>query len=172
MRDAQGVTGKKVEIYSLPYSAINMWSSENAGTFDWNAEIELWTRAGRIKVNLGKGADVRRLDSLIAWAVLGSRRQRRRCSPLLSPQWYLDTMSTTFQAPLGDRGRLVIPAELRARQGWEQGMPLLFIETPRGVVLMTREQAKLSLREQLAGTSLVDELVAERRAAARREDVE
>lgn len=72
VRDAQGVTGKKVEIYSLPYSAINMWSSENAGKLDFNAEIELWTRAGHIKVKLGKGADVRRLDSLIAWAVLHS----------------------------------------------------------------------------------------------------
>jgi hypothetical protein len=70
VRDAQGMTGKKVEIYSLPYSAINMWSSENAGKLDFNAEIELWTRAGHIKVKLGKGADVRRLDSLIAWAVL------------------------------------------------------------------------------------------------------
>ncbi|MET3564698.1 PH domain-containing protein [Leifsonia sp. 98AMF] len=70
VRDAQGVTGKKVEIYSLPYSSINMWSSENAGKLDLNAEIELWTRAGHIKVKLGRGADVRRLDSLIAWAVL------------------------------------------------------------------------------------------------------
>lgn len=71
VRDAQGMTGKKVEIYSLPYGAINMWSSENAGRLDWNAEIELWTRAGHIKIKLGKGADVRRIDSLIAWAVLG-----------------------------------------------------------------------------------------------------
>jgi hypothetical protein len=72
VRDAQGMTGKKVEIYSLPYSAINMWSSENAGTLDWNSEIELWTRAGHIKVKLAKGADVRRIDSLIAWAVLNN----------------------------------------------------------------------------------------------------
>lgn len=70
VRDAQGITGKKVEIYSLPYSTINMWSSENAGTLDWNSELELWTRAGHIKVKLTKGADVRRIDSLIAWAVL------------------------------------------------------------------------------------------------------
>ena len=70
VRDAQGITGKKVEIYSLPYSAINMWSSENAGRLDFNSEIELWTRAGHIKIKLSKGADVRRLDSLIAWAVL------------------------------------------------------------------------------------------------------
>ena len=72
VRDAQGITGKKVEIYSLPYSAINMWSSENAGTFDFNSELELWTRAGHIKINLGKGVDVRRLDQLIAHAVLGA----------------------------------------------------------------------------------------------------
>lgn len=71
VRDAQGMTGKKVEVYSLPYSAINMWSSENAGTFDLNSELELWTRAGHIKINLGKGVDIRRLDQLIADAVLG-----------------------------------------------------------------------------------------------------
>ena len=71
VRDAQGLTGRKVEIYSLPYSAINMWSSENAGgILDRDAELELWTRAGHIKVKLTKGADVRRIDSLIAWAVL------------------------------------------------------------------------------------------------------
>ena len=71
VRDAQGLTGKKVEIYSLPYSAINMWSSENAGRLDLNAEIELWTRAGHVKINLLRGVDVRRLDGLIARAVLG-----------------------------------------------------------------------------------------------------
>ena len=72
VRDAQGMTGKKVEIYSLPYSSILMWSSENAGTLDWNSELELWTKAGHIKVKLAKGADVRRIDSLIAWAVLNA----------------------------------------------------------------------------------------------------
>lgn len=71
VRDAQGITGKKVEVYSLPYSSINMWSSENAGkVFDLNAELELWTRAGHIKIKLGKGADIRRIDSLVGWAVL------------------------------------------------------------------------------------------------------
>lgn len=71
VRDAQGLTGKKVEIYSLPYSSITMWSSENGGKFlDVNAELELWTRAGHIKVKLDKKIDIRRLDKLIAWAVL------------------------------------------------------------------------------------------------------
>lgn len=71
IRDAQGITGKKVEIYSLPYSSINMWSTENAAKlFDFNAEVELWTRAGHIKVNLNKGVDIRKFDKLIANAVL------------------------------------------------------------------------------------------------------
>lgn len=71
VRDSQGMRGKKVEIYSLPYSAIHMWSSENAGgIIDRDAELELWTRVGHIKVKLLKGLDVRRLDQLIAWAVL------------------------------------------------------------------------------------------------------
>lgn len=75
VRDAQGLTGKKVEIYSLPYSSIVMWSSENgAGLLNFNSELELWTRAGHIKVNLNKGLDIRRLDLLISEAMLGDGR--------------------------------------------------------------------------------------------------
>ena len=48
---------------------------------------------------------------------------------------------------------------------------LLFIEAPDGVVLMTREQAKVLVRKQLAGRSLVEELMAERRVVAAREDL-
>ena len=73
VRDAQGITGKKVEVYSLPYSAVNMWSSENAGKFDLDAELELWTRAGHIKIKVGRKVDVRRLDMLIAHSVIGSQ---------------------------------------------------------------------------------------------------
>lgn len=72
VRDAQGITGKKVELYSLPYSSVNMWSSENAGTLDFNAELELWTRAGHIKIKIGKGVDIRKLDRLLAEVLLAS----------------------------------------------------------------------------------------------------
>ena len=73
VRDAQGLTGKKVEVYSLPYTAIHMWSSENAGKFDLDAELELWTRAGHVKIKVGKKVDIRRLDMLIAHSVIGSQ---------------------------------------------------------------------------------------------------
>lgn len=71
IRDAQGIRGKKIEMYSIPYSTINMWSSENSGTFDFNEELELWTRAGHLKIKVAKGLDIRKLDRLIAQVVLG-----------------------------------------------------------------------------------------------------
>lgn len=70
VRDSQGLTGKKIEVYSLPYSSINMWSSENGGKMDFNSEVELWTRAGHIKIKLRKGVDIRKFDKIIATALL------------------------------------------------------------------------------------------------------
>ncbi|QNA92053.1 MULTISPECIES: AbrB/MazE/SpoVT family DNA-binding domain-containing protein [unclassified Microbacterium] len=79
-------------------------------------------------------------------------------------------MGTTFVAPMGDRGRLVVPTELRARQRWDQGVPLLMIETPGGVILLTREQAKSVVRSQLEGKDPLGSLLEERRSAAASED--
>lgn len=69
--DKQGITGKKVEVYTIPFKSIVMYSSENAkGILDFNAELELWTRAGRFKLNLRKGIDIRKLDRLIGQHIL------------------------------------------------------------------------------------------------------
>ena len=89
---------------------------------------------------------------------------------LTSRQWYSWCVDTTYSVVVGDRGRLVLPVELRARQQWEQGTPLMLVETAGGVVIMTRSQAKDLVRDQLAGESLVAALVTERRDAARSED--
>ncbi len=78
-------------------------------------------------------------------------------------------MSGTYAVTMGDRGRLVVPLELRARLGLEPGSALLLVETPDGVVLTTREQAQRLVRAQLAGDSLVEQLLDERRAAAAQE---
>ncbi len=67
---------------------------------------------------------------------------------------------------MGDRGRLVIPAELRERMKLHPGSPLLLFETPQGVVMVTRDQAKRLVRERLQGPSLVEELLAARRELA------
>ncbi len=71
---------------------------------------------------------------------------------------------------MGDRGRLVVPAELRERLHLEPGVPLVLIEAPHGLVLATREQVKRLVRESLRGDDLVAELLDDRRRAAAAED--
>jgi hypothetical protein len=68
--DKQGITGKKVEVYTIPFKSVIMYSSENAGIIDFNAELELWTRAGNFKLQLKKGIDIRKLDRLIGQYIL------------------------------------------------------------------------------------------------------
>ena len=50
------------------------------------------------------------------------------------------------------------------------GSPLLFIDTPRGVLLVTRDQARELVRESLNDHDLVAELLADRRREAAAED--
>jgi AbrB family looped-hinge helix DNA binding protein len=78
-------------------------------------------------------------------------------------------MGGTYSVVMGDRGRLVVPAELRERWQLHSGARLLLIETADGIVLANREQVKQLVRSQLAGTSLAKELISERRAEAARE---
>ena len=80
-------------------------------------------------------------------------------------------MSGTYQVVVGDRGRLVIPADLRERAGLAEGTTLIMLETPTGLVLLTRPQLQELVRTDLAGLDLVSELLAERRAEAAAEDV-
>jgi AbrB family looped-hinge helix DNA binding protein len=67
---------------------------------------------------------------------------------------------------MGDRGRIVIPADIRERRSWHTGTPLVVVETPSGVLLADRADLEDLLRRQLAGRDLVTELLDERRAAA------
>lgn len=71
---------------------------------------------------------------------------------------------------VGNRGRLVLPADVRQRSGIQEGTELILLETPDGIALLTRDQLKRRVRGQLAGSSLVDELLAERRRASGIED--
>lgn len=40
--DVQGLTGKKHEYLSIPYSKVSKFSIETAGTLDLDAELKLW----------------------------------------------------------------------------------------------------------------------------------
>lgn len=70
VKDVQGLTGSKVEIYSLPYSSVHMWSTENAGMLDFTSEVELWTRAGNIKIQLKRDINICTFERLLAEYIL------------------------------------------------------------------------------------------------------
>ena len=81
-------------------------------------------------------------------------------------EWYSRFMSGAHTVTMGDRGRLVVPAEVRDRAGLVEGTKLVLLETPTGLALLTREQLRTRVRDDLAGLDLVNELLAERRADA------
>ena len=79
-------------------------------------------------------------------------------------------MSGTHTLVVGDRGRIVVPAEVRTEAGLVEGTALVLLSTPGGLVLLTREQLLTRVRGELEGLDLVAELLAERRRAAEEED--
>ncbi len=79
-------------------------------------------------------------------------------------------MSGTHTLTMGNRGRIVVPAEVRKRARLHEGKKLVLLESSEGLVLLTRNQLRDRVREDLKGLKLVEELLAERRRAAERED--
>jgi len=77
---------------------------------------------------------------------------------------------------VGPQGRLVIPAEIRRRLGLGTGHTLLVRVQGESLVLETREavlaRVKAAFDDVPRDVSLVDELLAERRAEAAREEEE
>ncbi len=70
--DKQGVTGKKIEYHSIPYSKITHFSVETAGRFDRDAEMKIWISgtAGAIEKEFKKGADIIGVQKTLARYIL------------------------------------------------------------------------------------------------------
>ena len=69
--NVQGITGKKKDFTSLPYSKIVAFSVETAGSFDLDAELELWfSGLGKVKFDFTGRTDVAPLARMIAEFVL------------------------------------------------------------------------------------------------------
>ncbi|MCA1710136.1 MAG: PH domain-containing protein [Actinobacteria bacterium] len=69
--NVQGMTGKKKDFTSLPYSKIQAFSVETAGTFDLDAELDLWfSGLGKVRLEFKGRSNVRQLSQLIAGYVL------------------------------------------------------------------------------------------------------
>lgn len=72
IRDAKGLTGNKVEITTLPYSSILMYSTETAGgLMSVGTDINMWTVLGCYRITLGSDVDLWEFDRLIAKCILG-----------------------------------------------------------------------------------------------------
>ncbi|GAA0189958.1 MULTISPECIES: PH domain-containing protein [Micrococcaceae] len=69
--NVQGITGKKRDYTSLPYSKVQAFSVETAGTLDLDAELDLWfSGLGKVRLEFKGKVDVRALSKLIASYVL------------------------------------------------------------------------------------------------------
>ena len=67
----QGITGKKVDYTSLPYSKIQAFSVETAGVLDLDSELELWfSGLGKVKFDFVSNADVSQICRMISDRVL------------------------------------------------------------------------------------------------------
>jgi AbrB family looped-hinge helix DNA binding protein len=75
---------------------------------------------------------------------------------------------------LGDRGRIVLPAQLRHRLQLNRGDQLIVTEEDGAIILVSmRDRARRArglLRDLAPKRSLADDLIAERRAEAHKED--
>ena len=69
--NVQGLTGKKKDFTSLPYSKIQAFSVETAGVLDLDSELELWfSGLGRIKLDFVSNANVTEICRMISMHVL------------------------------------------------------------------------------------------------------
>lgn len=69
--NVQGITGKKKDVTSLPYSKIQAYSVETAGVLDLDSELELWfSGLGKIKLEFVSQANVAEICKMISAHVL------------------------------------------------------------------------------------------------------
>ena len=69
--NVQGITGKKKDFTSLPYSKIQAYSVETAGVFDLDSELDLWfSGMGRVRFEFVARANVSDICRMISEKVL------------------------------------------------------------------------------------------------------
>ena len=65
--NVQGITGKKKDFTTLPYSKITAYSVETAGTFDLESELDLYySGVGRVRFEFKGSSDILEIGRIIA----------------------------------------------------------------------------------------------------------
>ena len=65
--NVQGITGKKVDYTSIPYSKIQVFSIETSGTFDLDSELDVTISGlGTIRFELSAQTDIKNLGQYLS----------------------------------------------------------------------------------------------------------
>jgi len=67
--DVQGITGSKIEYFSVLYKSITRFSVETAGSFDLDAELKIWISGEQtpsISKRFNKKVDIYEVQKLLA----------------------------------------------------------------------------------------------------------
>ena len=69
--NVQGITGKKIDYTSIPYSKIQVFSIETAGTFDLDSELDVTISGlGTVRFELSDQTDVKELGTFLSVQIL------------------------------------------------------------------------------------------------------
>ena len=69
--NVQGITGKKKDFTSLPYSKVSAYSVETSGAFDLDSELEMYfSGLGKVKFEFTGGSDIVQIGQVISSYIL------------------------------------------------------------------------------------------------------
>ena len=69
--NVQGISGKKKDFTSMPYSKIQVFSIETAGTLDNDSELDLWfSGVGKIRFEFTRATNISGICKIISERVL------------------------------------------------------------------------------------------------------
>lgn len=69
--NVQGITGKKIDYTSIPYSKIQVFSIETAGTFDLDSELDVTISGlGTVRFELSAQTDIKELGKFLSNQIL------------------------------------------------------------------------------------------------------
>jgi AbrB family looped-hinge helix DNA binding protein len=101
--------------------------------------------------------------------------EKSACVKYASAVTHSSSEAPSGEVTVNEQGRVTIPAQVRRAAGIETGVPLVVYVEDGRIVIETREQLADRIRRDVAAAwvgegSVVDELIADRRAEAARED--
>lgn len=73
--DVQGLTGKKVDITSVPWKSVTRFSVETAGSFDLDSDLKIWVSSASepYQVKISRNSDPASIQRIFAQQILAPK---------------------------------------------------------------------------------------------------